>query len=286
MLRRSSAQERRPSVSLNIDVANLPREAIEKLVEVAPGQGRVVISHAFGDFRREDMDDLAVQLHQFGFRLVHCPAWPTQRGRLKSVVDDVMAQDLRDQMEYMPEIEVFIVGSGDRNFIAVVNALKRHGKRVVVAADQESINRELRLCADEYIALPRLRGRQRVFAQTVSEPEYELPSDFEILEQLRRVEETTDYLTLRKVLRALTPDGAGGDERLRSLITDRVQALIDAGYIRPEKRRVKGRSVSTLVITGTPRPQSPDELDATAATGAAPQPKRRARRKVSVAAVS
>lgn len=145
-------------VSLNIDVANLPREAIERLVELAPEQGRVLTRRAFGDFRREDMDDLAIQLYQYGFQLVHCPAWPNQRGRLKSVVDDVMAQDLRDQMEFAPEVEVFILGSGDRNFIAVANALKRHGKKVVVAADQESINRELRLCADEYLALPRIRG--------------------------------------------------------------------------------------------------------------------------------
>ncbi len=153
-----SEPQRRPLVSLNIDVANVPREAIERLVELAPDQGRVLLRHAFGDWRREDMDELAVQLYQYGFRLIHCPAWPNQRGRLKSVVDDVMAQDLRDQLEYAPEIEVFIIGSGDRNFIAVANALKRHGKRVVVAADQESINRELRLCADEYLALPRTRG--------------------------------------------------------------------------------------------------------------------------------
>lgn len=158
MFKGNTPSARRPLVSLNIDVANLPHEAIERLVEVAPEHGRVLLRHAFGDFRREDMDELAVELYQFGFRLIHCPAWPNQRGRLKSVVDDVMAQDLRDQLEYAPDVDVFILGSGDRNFIAVANALKRHGKRIVVAADEESINRELKLCADEYIALPRTRG--------------------------------------------------------------------------------------------------------------------------------
>jgi uncharacterized LabA/DUF88 family protein len=246
--KRVSSTQRRPLVSLNIDVANLPREAIEKLVEIAPQQGRVVISHAFGDFRREDMDDLAVELYQFGFRLVHCPAWPTQRGRLKSVVDDVMAQDMRDQLEYAPEIEVFIVASGDRNFIAVVNALKRHGKRVVVAADQESINRELRLCADEYLALPRLRGRYRSFAAVEPEPVPQLPSDGDLLLQLSRLDESTDYLTLRKILRALTPQESAGDERFRAALTDRVNALAESGYISTEKRSIKGRMVNTLVL--------------------------------------
>ncbi len=280
MTKQSSAQERRPLVSLNIDVANLPREAIEKLVELAPKQGRVVLSHAFGDFRREDMEDLAVQLYQFGFRLIHCPAWPTQRGRLKSVVDDVMAQDLRDQLEYAPEIEVFIVGSGDRNFIAVVNALKRHHKKVVVAADQESINRELRLCADEYLALPRLRGRQRAFAQPYMEPEIDLPSEDELLEQIRRLQDSTDYLTLRRIQHALIPDVNAGDAQLREGLTRRVEALIENGALRIDKRQIRGRMLNTIVLDGS----SPHDVESdgaeTEAAPAKPQPRRRVRRRV------
>ena len=278
-------------VSLNIDVANLPREAIEKLVELAPQQGRVIISHAFGDFRREDMDDLAVQLYQFGFRLIHCPAWPNQRGRLKSVVDDVMAQDLRDQMEYAPEVEVFILGSGDRNFIAVANALKRHGKRVVVAADQESINRELRLCADEYLALPRNRGRQtpRPFVTPEPEPELELPPDDELLEQLRRMTETNGYLTLRRILRAVVPEDGTGAERARTTLSNRIRALIESGYLQSERRPIKGRMVNTLVVSPRTASAQGDSSDANSAPESAeakPQVRRRVRRKVGVPASS
>ncbi len=274
-------------VSLNIDVANLPREAIEKLVELAPQQGRVIISHAFGDFRREDMDDLAVQLYQFGFRLIHCPAWPTLRGRLKSVVDDVMAQDLRDQMEYAPEIEVFILGSGDRNFIAVANALKRHGKRVVVAADQESINRELRLCADEYLALPRNRGRQapRPFVPPEPEPELVLPPDDELLQQLKRMTESNGYLTLRRILRAIIPEDGTGVEHARTALTNRIQALIESGYLQSERRPIKGRMVNTLVVSPRTASVPGDSSDAGStpeAADAKPQVRRRVRRKVGV----
>lgn len=285
MSSRTSAQERRPLVSLNIDVANLPREAIEKLIELAPKQGKVVISHAFGDFRREDMEDLAVQLYQFGFRLIHCPAWPTQRGRLKSVVDDVMAQDMRDQLEYAPNLEVFIVASGDRNFIAVVNALKRHGKRVVVAADQESINRELRLCADEYLALPRFRGRYRSWAQPEASPEADLPTEDELMEQIRRLADSTDYLTLRRILRALIPEESQSDDKLREGLTGRIHSLLESGALVTETRSIRGRTVSTIVVAI--RDQSADSVPAeTDLPGAKPQARRRVRRRTAVSPVS
>lgn len=246
---------RRPLVSLNIDVANLPREAIERLLELAPQHGRVAAAYAFGDFRREDMDDIAVQLYQHGFRLVHCPAWPNLRGRLKSVVDDVMAQDLRDQLETSPHIDVYILGSGDRNFIAVANALKRHRKRVVVAADEESINRELRLCADEYIPLPRLRrGRPRPSSHTspVQEMDYDMPDEDELLEQIRRLSESNEYLTVRRIVRAMLPDNLPGAERLRSELANRVETLVEAGRLHVDRRTIRGRVVNTLKIPEPP----------------------------------
>ncbi len=275
-------------VSLNIDVANLPREAIDRLLELAPGQGRVLMRRAFGDFRREDMDDLAIQLYQHGFQLVHCPAWPNQRGRLKSVVDDVMAQDLRDQLEYAPEVEVFILGSGDRNFIAVANALKRHNKKVVVAADQESINRELRLCADEYLALPRNRGG-RSLPQPEPEVEFDTPQGDELLERIRLMAASTDYLTLRRIVRALLPDDASGTGRVRSVLANNIQELIDNGSLRTERRMIRGRTVITLEIAEGDAPSVPSQsIPPAMAEVAEPAPvtRRRTRRKTSVSALS
>jgi hypothetical protein len=282
-------------VSLNIDVANLPREAIERLVELAPSQGRVVISHAFGDFRREDMDELSIQLYQYGFRLVHCPAWPNQRGRLKSVVDDVMAQDLRDQLEYAPGVEVFILGTGDRNFIAVANALKRHGKKVVVGADKESINRELRLCADEYLPLPKGRGR-RSFATPEEQPGYDIPSGEELLRQVRQLAASSDYLTVNRILRDLIPRDMSGMEQVRKVLAGHLQALLDSGQLRAERRKVRGRAVNTVVVADD-QPESPDGHEPPAATpeppaatpeppAPPPAPRRRIRRKPSSSASS
>jgi hypothetical protein len=194
-------------------------------------------------------------------------------------------------MEYAPEIEVFILGSGDRNFIAVANALKRHGKRVVVAADQESINRELRMCADEFLALPRHRGRPglRPFVVAEPEPDLDLPSEDELSEHIRRMSESNDYLTLRRILRSMVPDGVAGGERARAALTNRIQSLIESGYLGTERRSIKGRMVNTLFLKSTSdvsQPDGPGGASAVEISEAKPQPRRSVHRKVSVPAAT
>lgn len=143
-----------PRVSVNLDIANLPPEAPAYILREAAAYGRIVVARAFADYRRNDLGDLPVQLFQYGFQLIHCPSWPDGGGRLKSVVDSILAQDLRDQAEDDPSLEVFVLGSGDRDFMAAMHALRRHGRRVIIAATPDSSNRSLVAGADGYIPLP------------------------------------------------------------------------------------------------------------------------------------
>lgn len=107
------------------------------------------------------MAEMAVRLFRAGFRLIHCPSWPSG-GVLKSVTDDVMAQDLRDQLEQYEDIEIFVLATGDRNFIAVANALKRHGKKIYIAAEERSLSRELGQVADQLFILAPAEGTERL----------------------------------------------------------------------------------------------------------------------------
>jgi hypothetical protein len=173
----------------------------------------------------------------------------------------------------------------------VANALKRHNKRVVVGADQESINRELRQCADEFLPLPRFRGG-RVLPQppVEREPEYEPLGGLELLAQVRTLAAASDYITLRRIVRAVLPDDVSGTGRVRSTLANRIQELIDAGYLTPEKRIIKGRAVTTLLVApeGTV-PSNAGLLSASQPSETsepAPAPRRRIRRKPSSAAAS
>jgi hypothetical protein len=119
------------------------------------------------------------------------------------------------------------------------------------------------------------------------EPELEIPSEEELLSQIRRLSRSTDYLTLRKILRALIPQESAGDERLRGAIADRVQGLIDGGALRPDRRTVKGRTVNTLVLSHEADPaQESDGSDAAEANTAKPPARRRVRGKAGASAAS
>ena len=141
-------------ISVTVDASDLTGASAEPLKNIISRYGRPVAARAFADFQQTSFSELAVQLYQMGFTLVHCPTWPNGDGFPKSVVSDIVAQDLRDQLEELDGVETFLVVATSREYIAVANALRRHDKRVVVVAEEGKVSKELRFCADEFVVLP------------------------------------------------------------------------------------------------------------------------------------
>lgn len=141
-------------ISITVDAGDLSSASAEPLRNIINRFGRPVSARAFADFQQPQLAELAVQLYQMGFTLVHCPTWPNGDGTPKSVVSDILAQDLRDQLEELEGVETFLVAATSREYIAVANALRRHDKRVVIIAEELKVARELRMCADEFALLP------------------------------------------------------------------------------------------------------------------------------------
>ncbi len=140
-------------ISVTVDASDLTGASAEPLKAIISRYGRPISARAFADFQQTNLAELAVQLYQMGFTLVHCPTWPNGDGFPKPVVTDILAQDLRDQVEELEGVDTFLVVANSREYIAVANALRRHDKRVVVIAEETKVARELRLCADEFVSL-------------------------------------------------------------------------------------------------------------------------------------
>lgn len=313
-------------ISVTVDASDLTGASAEPLKAIIARYGRPVAARAFADFQQTNLAELAVQLYQLGFTLVHCPTWPNGDGFPKSVVSDILAQDLRDQLEELEGVETFLVAGTSREYIAVANALRRHDKRVVIIAEEAKVARELRLCADEFAILPPTkperpqvtraprttrteaprierfveparvsepvrveRAPEPVVVERVPEPvkierapeprrverqpepvrepvkaessvkaesadQVKLPSDVEVVAEVRRIVAAEGICTPRRLARALCPVDRTPTGELRSRIANRIQSLVDAGTLLREKLVVGGTSVETILV-GEDKPE-------------------------------
>jgi uncharacterized LabA/DUF88 family protein len=105
--------------------------------------GDVSIVNAYADWKYRIMNQFQRDLYNHGVELVHVIG----KGR-RNAADLRMAIDLTAMLWTHPEIEVFVIVSGDRDFIEILKELRRRGKRVVGIANHYSINRDFALLFD------------------------------------------------------------------------------------------------------------------------------------------
>ncbi len=89
-------------------------------------------------------------LYSLGFDAIQ-----VSMGKTNSV-DVKLAVDCLDIAQLHPSIEIFIIITGDKDFIPVVNWLKAHGKRVIIISKLDVVSEHLLLSADDFISLEEL----------------------------------------------------------------------------------------------------------------------------------
>ncbi|GBC60557.1 hypothetical protein DENIS_1514 [Desulfonema ishimotonii] len=110
---------------------------VSALREVAEGYGRFVLAKAYADWREARFQQDSLVLYKIGFEPVYVPAG------FKNNVDVKLATDCIDFAYRYPNIGVFILVTGDGDFIHVATTLRPLGKKVVVIA--QSTNASSRL---------------------------------------------------------------------------------------------------------------------------------------------
>lgn len=71
----------------------------------------------------------------------------------KSTNDMAIVGSIHESLERNAEIDTYLIGTGDGDFIPPVNAIQAHGKRAVVIALRGSLSQSLAACVDEVIYL-------------------------------------------------------------------------------------------------------------------------------------
>ncbi|MEJ2209761.1 MAG: NYN domain-containing protein [Anaerolineae bacterium] len=119
---------------------------IDVLFSLAEEYGSVVLANAYGDWRNRQLNQFQLDLYKSGVELVHVLA----RGR-KNAVDVKMAVDAIEMIWRYPEINTFVIVSGDRDFIPVLKTLRRHGKSVVGIAPAQSTSADFAALCDRFL---------------------------------------------------------------------------------------------------------------------------------------
>ena len=110
---------------------------ISALREVAEGYGRLVVAKAYSDWREPRFQQDSFILYQIGFEPVYVPSG------FKNNVDVKLASDCIDLAHRNPNIGVFILVTGDGDFIHVATALRPLGKKVIVIAQSNNASNRL-----------------------------------------------------------------------------------------------------------------------------------------------
>ena len=143
-------------VALLIDFENLVRAVDEEDIDceavfrLADEYGRVLVANAYADWRMKDVNQYQTDLYGLGIELVHIKG--QRRGALiKNAVDVKMAVDTVSLMSSLPHIDIYVIVSGDRDFIHVLKELRCHGKPVIGVSPNSAVSSDFSSLCDRFL---------------------------------------------------------------------------------------------------------------------------------------
>jgi len=137
---------------------------VRAIVKAAQRSGTILVARAYAEWNATS-DRLAV--YRAGVEPVYAPTFrfepePGSQTRGKSLADPCLVTDCIDLLHTMPEINTFVLVSGDKDLIPIVRLVQLRGKRVVVIGP-DFVAAILREMADEYVPY-------RILAETSDTP--------------------------------------------------------------------------------------------------------------------
>jgi len=121
------------------------------LLEMLQERGRVVVRKAYADWVEASRYRLVTA--RAGFELIDCPKMATR----KNSADVKLTLDCLEVAYVHPEIDVFVVVTGDSDFVPLISKLRTRGKETIVVVSHAGGTAEaLQLACDEFIPAGRL----------------------------------------------------------------------------------------------------------------------------------
>lgn len=144
--------------------------AIEPIVDFAASKGNISVRKAYADWSRDIFAQYQNLLMEQGFELIHLPGTNFQG---KNGSDVRLTVDVMEHLELFPHFHTLIIGSGDSDFIPLIQRVRLRNIKVVIIGFEHSVGRLVKKNSAEFKALEDLLG----------EPEAESPSS-DIVEEI------------------------------------------------------------------------------------------------------
>ncbi|RYG39653.1 NYN domain-containing protein [bacterium] len=151
------------TVALLIDFENLvlglssndKSETLEQfdpvaLFSLSEKSGQVVVAQAYADWRSFHVNRHQQALYRAGIDLIHVFGKSSGNG-FKNAVDVKMAVDAIEMVWMLPHVQTYVLVSGDRDFIHLLKALRRHGKTIVGVSPKSSISADFAELCDRFV---------------------------------------------------------------------------------------------------------------------------------------
>lgn len=118
--------------NIHLGLAQIKRlPNISAIMEEAQSIGKVAIARAYADFSYSTLQDAPENLYRVGVEPIY--VFGRHKGAAqKNSVDMKLAADCMNVCYRHPEIDTYILATGDGDFIHLVNELKPHGKTVII----------------------------------------------------------------------------------------------------------------------------------------------------------
>lgn len=257
-----------PDVAVLIDFENIYISTREKyktnpnfgyIMDHCTRYGRVVIARAYADWYQ--FSRVTNALYANGIEPRYVPTYyygderdPSPGSAIKNSVDIHLVIDAMRTLYNNPNIQIYVLVTGDRDFIPLVNTIRQHGKRVVVIGVADASSSHLAQSADEFLFYHQL-------AEDIVKPEPKAKDVYDVLVDAvllaRERKNAVTLATLKLLMKELLGDfdeGNYADAQGRHF--SRFQ-----DFVREAERRGKVQVLTTGTVTEVFLPgENPYEL--------------------------
>jgi len=167
---------------------------VSAILEKSREYGRIVSATAYADWTDGDFRDAPPTLYSNGIspRYISARYFPGGRSqkRRTNSIDVMLAVECADFLHYHPQVDTYVLVTGDGDFIPLVSLLRSRGKKVVVIGVSEATSYHLIESADHFISYASLleeeraaRDRDRAPKKKTADPYKELVRAVEALKK-------------------------------------------------------------------------------------------------------